>query len=140
MCLTLCYPMDCSLPGSSVHGILQARNLGCHAHLWEIFPTQGLNQGLPHCRQILYHLSYQRMSLLFNLGFCWNHLGSLNTHHWVPLLWSSSLPWSLYDRPMNQKRGVEAKNMTLLRKLTDQEDCRLLSQNNSLIGIRMPFF
>ena len=26
-CLTLCSPMDCSLPGSSVHGILQARIL-----------------------------------------------------------------------------------------------------------------
>ena len=26
--LTLCDPMDCSLPGSSVHGILQARILG----------------------------------------------------------------------------------------------------------------
>ena len=26
LCLTLCYPMDCSLPGSSVHRILQARN------------------------------------------------------------------------------------------------------------------
>ena len=24
-----------------------------------IFPTQGLNLGLPHCRQILYHLNYQ---------------------------------------------------------------------------------
>ena len=27
LCLTLCDPMDCSLPGSSVHGILQARKL-----------------------------------------------------------------------------------------------------------------
>ena len=26
-CLTLCYPVDCSLPGSSIHGILQARIL-----------------------------------------------------------------------------------------------------------------
>ena len=26
-CLTLCDPMDCSLPSSSVHGILQARIL-----------------------------------------------------------------------------------------------------------------
>ena len=26
-CLTLCYPVDCSPPGSSVHGILQARIL-----------------------------------------------------------------------------------------------------------------
>ena len=31
-CPTLCDPMDCSLPGSSVHGILQARILsGFHA-------------------------------------------------------------------------------------------------------------
>ena len=27
LCLTLCDPLDCSLPGSSVHGILQARIL-----------------------------------------------------------------------------------------------------------------
>ena len=26
-CLTLCNPMDCSLPGSSIHGICQARVL-----------------------------------------------------------------------------------------------------------------
>ena len=26
-CLTLCGPMDCSLPGSSVHGVFQARIL-----------------------------------------------------------------------------------------------------------------
>ena len=26
-CLTLCDPMDCSLPGSSIHGIFQARIL-----------------------------------------------------------------------------------------------------------------
>ena len=27
LCPTLCHPMDCSLSGSSVHGILQARIL-----------------------------------------------------------------------------------------------------------------
>ena len=26
-CMTLCDPMDCSLPGSSIHGIFQARAL-----------------------------------------------------------------------------------------------------------------
>ena len=31
LCLTLCNPMDCSLPSSSVHGILQARILECVA-------------------------------------------------------------------------------------------------------------
>ena len=53
--LTLCNPMDCSLPGSSVHGILQARILvGCLALLQGIFPIQGSNPGLLNCRQILY--------------------------------------------------------------------------------------
>ena len=31
----------------------------CHALLQGIFPTQGSNPGLPHCRQILYCLSHQ---------------------------------------------------------------------------------
>ena len=124
---TLCNPMDYSPPGTSVHGILQARILewvamsfsrgspqprdqtqvswiaedslppelpgktygqhvkwkllshvqhvpwtiesmefsrseycsGSLSLLQGIFPTQGLNPGLPHCRQILYHLSHQ---------------------------------------------------------------------------------
>ena len=56
-CLTLCDPMDCSLPGSSVHGILQAR-MGCHFLLQSISLTQESNPGLQHCRQILYQLSY----------------------------------------------------------------------------------
>ena len=54
LCLTLCDPMDCSLPGCCVDRILQARILEWVA----ILPTQGLNPGLPHCRQILYHLSH----------------------------------------------------------------------------------
>ena len=35
-CPTLCDPMDCSLPGSSVHGILQARILE-----WVAIPVSG---------------------------------------------------------------------------------------------------
>ena len=60
-CLTFCDPIDCSPPGSSVHGIFPGMNtgVGCHFLLQGIFPTQGLNPGLPHCRQTLYHLSYQ---------------------------------------------------------------------------------
>ena len=33
--------------------------VGCHFPLQEIFPTQRLNPGLPHCRQTLYRLSHQ---------------------------------------------------------------------------------
>ena len=57
-CLTLCNPTDCRPPGSSVHGILQARILRCHALLQGIFPTQGLNSYLLHCRWIHHPLSH----------------------------------------------------------------------------------
>ena len=60
-CLTLCDPMDCSPPGSSVHGDSPGKNtgVGCQALLQGVFPTQGSNPGLLHCRQILYHLNHQ---------------------------------------------------------------------------------
>ena len=57
--LTLCDPMDCSLarllrpwdsPGKNT-------GVGCHALLQGIFPTQGSNPGLLHCKQILYRVS-----------------------------------------------------------------------------------
>ena len=61
LCPTLCDPMDCSLPGSSVHGIFQARVLEWVAISFSrvIFPTQGSNPGLLHRRQMLYRLSHQ---------------------------------------------------------------------------------
>ena len=33
--------------------------VGCHFLLQKIFPTKGSNPGFLHCRQTLYHLSYQ---------------------------------------------------------------------------------
>ena len=61
LCPTLGNPTDCSPPGSSVHGNSPSKNtgVGCHALLQGIFPIQGSNSGLPHCRQILYCLSLQ---------------------------------------------------------------------------------
>ena len=59
-CLTLCDPMDCNPPGSSVHGILQARRLE-----WAAVPfSRGSSQprdrshvSYVSCmgRQVLYH-------------------------------------------------------------------------------------
>ena len=68
-CLILCGPMDCSPPGSSVQGILQARILewkkkkkntgvGCHALLQRIILTQGSNHdSYVSCldKLVLYH-------------------------------------------------------------------------------------
>ena len=58
-CLTLCDPMEPTrllhpwdFPGKST-------GVGCHFLPQGIFLTQGSNPDLPHCRQTLYHLSYQ---------------------------------------------------------------------------------
>ena len=75
----LCDPMDCSLPGPSVHGILQARILE-----WIAISSPGdlPNPGLPHCRQILDHLfffffnffkiyfNWKLITLQYCTGFC----------------------------------------------------------------------
>ena len=60
-CPTLCNPMDCNPPGSSVHGDSPGQNtgVGSLSLLQGIFPNQGLNWGLLHCWWILYQLSYQ---------------------------------------------------------------------------------
>ena len=85
-CLTRCDPMDCSPPGSSVHGIIPVRMLE-----WVAIPSSRRYSQprwnpcllrLPHCRQILYRLS---------------HEGSLRlsvVHH-LPL---SSVPWDGYTK------------------------------------------
>ena len=60
-CQTLCNAMDCSPPGSPVHGIFQARILEWvtyHALLQGIFPIQGSNPSLLH------RLHWQADSLL----------------------------------------------------------------------------
>ena len=52
-CPTLCDPMDgkgpWDFPGKNT-------GVGCHFLLQGIFPTQGWNPGLLHCRQTLYRL------------------------------------------------------------------------------------
>ena len=69
-CVYVC--VSCSCPTlCDPHGLWPTRLLcplyfpgkitgaGCYFLLQVIFPTQGSNLGLPHCRQILYHLNHQ---------------------------------------------------------------------------------
>ena len=57
-CPTLCDPMDTRLlrPWDFLG---KSTGVGCHFLLQGIFPTQGSNPGLLHCRQTLYRLSHQ---------------------------------------------------------------------------------
>ena len=63
--------MDCSPPGSSVHGDLPGKNTGVGGHflLQGIFPTQGWNLGFPHCRRILYSSTELRGKLQQSLSY-----------------------------------------------------------------------
>ena len=57
LCLTLCDPMDYTVHENSPG---QNTGVGSLSLLQGIFPTQELNPGLLHGRQILYHLSFSR--------------------------------------------------------------------------------
>ena len=47
-CPTLSDPMDCSLPGSSVHGIFQARVLEWGATAFSMYMSISVSQSVPH--------------------------------------------------------------------------------------------
>ena len=74
----LLWPWD--FPGNST-------GVGCLFLLQGIFPTQGLNPGLPHCRQMLYHLSHQEVCTVASFLYVCNFIdfifgcaGSLSLH------------------------------------------------------------
>ena len=93
-CPTLCDSMGCSLPGSSVHGILQERILK-----WIAIPfsrgssqPQGSNPGFLHCRRIPYCLSHQGLHILLLQK-------NLETHCWLFYItywyWLRTDSWSI---------------------------------------------
>ena len=85
-CPTLCNPMDCSRPGSSVHGDSLGKNTGVgrHSLLQGIFPKQGSNLGPLHCRQILYCLSHQG-SMQITYPVCLSQVFSQTKNPEIPI-------------------------------------------------------
>ena len=88
LCVSCLVISDCLRP----HGLQPTRLLcpwdspgkntavGYHFLLQGIFWIQELNPGLPHCRQILYQLSYQR-------SLCWPQIPNLSLPpHFSPLV------------------------------------------------------
>ena len=51
--------MDRGVWWATVHGVAKSIGVGSHSLLQGILPTQGLNPGLSHCTETLYHLSHQ---------------------------------------------------------------------------------
>ena len=89
----LCDPMDGSLPGSTVHGVFQARILewGCHFLLQGIFPAEGSNLGLLHCRQTLYRPSHSECESWTKKEDECQRIAAFELWHWRRLL---RVPWT----------------------------------------------
>ena len=85
LCPSLCDPKDCSLPGSSVHGISQARILKWVAISFSrgIYPTQGLNLGSPALQanslplSQLGSLTIAILKLIGSITVCYNDVHGL---------------------------------------------------------------
>ena len=102
-CLTLCDLMDCSLPGSSVHGILQARRLE-----W-VAVSYSRGSCLPRDRTQVSQVSFAGRWVLYHQ--C--HLGSgtitsINVHTgWEFSVSNSALCWFLCFSFDNRLLGYE---------------------------------
>ena len=134
-CLALCDPVDCSQPGTSVHGDSLGKNtgVGCYALLQGISPAQGSNPGLPHCRWILFHLSHQgsprileRVAYPFSREFSWPRIkpGS-------PALQADSLPAELPGKPLPWALGqLNFENHQKTKHKLSRKHCINLERKN----------
>ena len=70
LCPALCDPVDCSLPGSSVHGVSQARTLEWVAISFLRASSRPRDQTWASCigRRVLCHLAMWEQSLYYNPG------------------------------------------------------------------------
>ena len=75
-----------------------------------IFPTQGLNPGLPHCRQILLQLSHKR---------------SPRTLEWVAYPFSSGSSWPRNQTEVSRVAGGFFTNWAIRETLDDQSSIKL---------------
>ena len=87
--VSVCSSMDCSPPGSSVHGDSPGKNtgVGYHALFQGIFSTWGLNSGLPHCGWILYCLSHQGNPWVLDCAASSFSRGSFWPRSWPGVSW-----------------------------------------------------
>ena len=67
----------------------QEYGMGCHAFLQGIFPAQGSNPGLLHCRQILYHLSHQGNPRILEWVAYPFSRGSSLLRNWTRIPWNA---------------------------------------------------
>ena len=120
-------------PHGIVHGIHQVR-VGSCSLLQGIFPTQGSNPGLPHCRQILYQLSHQGSPAIVQARG--------KDKHWnVPALNVFYFPTKL----QGFSSGSAVKNMPAIQETWVRSLCREdpleeeMATHSSILAWRIPW-
>ena len=105
--------------------------VGCHSLLQEIFPTQELNPGLPHCRQILYYLNYA----LFKMrGVCFCCLAT----KWFPTFFDP-MDYSPAGSSVHGISQVKIVEWVLLFSSSgDLPDPRIKSSSSALQVVSLP--
>ena len=108
--------MDCSPPGSFVLRDSPGQNTGVGSLflLQGIFPTQGLDPALPHCRRFLYHLSQQGSPIIF-IAQHFSEATNKLVGQWMQMWITSFIPKHDYD-PRDNKPAETSQWMTSLTK------------------------
>ena len=128
-------PLGLYSPGNSTG---QNTGVSSHSLLQGIFPTQGSNPGLPHCGQILYHLSHQGSIVLCKKRSHCNKKPRHRSKGVAPAHCNQRKPVSSNEDPLQPKKRKTSllKNanhhlslqqvMTITSKITDHSIMRSL--------------
>ena len=91
----------------------QNTEVGSRFLLQGIFPIQGSNPGLPHCRQTLYQLNHQGSP--YYVKHCSNHL--ICVHWFYPHKNSRSRCYYYHPRDETEAQGSHSKELPGLRSI-----------------------
>ena len=126
----------------------QNTGVGSRSLLQGIFPTQGSNPGLPHCRRILYWLSHQESPRILEwVAYPFSRdLPDPGIKLGSPALHADSLPTELSGKPKDMKeidilhKSHAASEPLLLYTIMDVETRKIAQARGSNIFPPLPWF
>ena len=143
-----CWSESCSVMSNSLrpHGLYSPWNfpgqntgVGSLSLLQETFPTQGLNQGLPNCRRILYQPTHQRSPRILEWVTYPFSRGSSRARNWTgsPALQADSLPTS---RVAQSVKHLPAMRETWVQFLGQEDPLeKEMATHSSILAWRIPW-
>ena len=110
---------------SSWNSLGQNTGVGSLSLLQGIFPTQGLNPGLPHCEQILYQLSHKGSQRILEwVAFPFSS-GSSWPRNWTVVFWTSGRFFTSWATREAQKKQLNRQRKELNKSTLPLSNCAL---------------